>query len=251
MYKIAAAFIFFTRLPLWRCVNVPKEYFSRVVELWPLTGWVTGALTAGVLWLCSQCMPPSMAVVMALLARLLFTGALHEDGLADFCDGMGGGSTRERVLAIMKDSHIGTYGVIGLVIYYMMLVMSLSAMPIWFACAAILSADPWSKWCTSQIVNVLPYARNEETAKNHTVYQHMGAGAWMLSLLIGLTPSAWILGRDWYSIGAMGITMLVTAMLMLLVNKRISGYTGDCCGAIALISELSYYVSLIAFSPVA
>ncbi len=246
MYKIAAAFIFFTRLPLWRWISVPKEYYSRVVELWPLAGWLTGGVAAGVLWLASHCFPPFVAVTLALLARLLLTGALHEDGLADFCDGFGGGGSRERILAIMKDSHIGTYGVIGLVIYYLLMVSSLASLPTWLACLAILSADAWSKWCTSQMVNVLPYARNEQTAKNRTVYVRMRPGAWVVSLVLGLLPSAWILSRAACAVVPIAVVMVVVGSLMWLAHKRIAGYTGDCCGAFALIGELSYYLTFVA-----
>lgn len=245
MRKIAAAIIFFTRLPLWRWVDVPGSYFSRVVELWPLTGWITALVTAGVLWVSSCVFPPVTAVILALVARLLLTGALHEDGLADFCDGFGGGGSRERVLEIMKDSHIGTYGVIGLVLYYMLMVGALSSIDPWLASLAVLSADPWSKWCASQIVNVLPYARTEATAKNHTVYVRMSAGAWSLSLLLGLLPSVAIMSKAFYPVIAMAVCMCVVGMLMLMLYRRIGGYTGDCCGALALLGELSYYLTIV------
>ena len=119
--NILAAFIFFTRLPFWRIREVPAECFKHVVPYWPLSGWLTGSIMAGVLWLSAQILPFSVAVLLALAARLLITGALHEDGLADFFDGFGGGTNRERILSIMKDSHIGSYGVIGLIFYFLLL----------------------------------------------------------------------------------------------------------------------------------
>ena len=103
-----------TRLPFWKIKEVPAECFKHVVPYWPFVGWLTGGVMAAVLWLAGQIMPVSLAWILALIARLLVTGCLHEDGLADFFDGFGGGTTRERTLAIMKDSHIGSYGVIGL-----------------------------------------------------------------------------------------------------------------------------------------
>ena len=84
--NILAAFIFFTRLPFWRIREVPAECFKHVVPYWPLSGWLTGSIMAGVLWLSAQILPFSVAVLLALAARLLITGALHEDGLADFFD---------------------------------------------------------------------------------------------------------------------------------------------------------------------
>ena len=118
MVNILASFIFFTRLPFWRFYQPPKEAYATVVEHWPLVGWLTGGIMAGTLFLACHILPFSIAVILAVIVRLFLTGALHEDGLADFFDGFGGGTDRERTLAIMKDSHIGTYGVIALIFYY-------------------------------------------------------------------------------------------------------------------------------------
>ena len=102
--RILASLMFFTRIPLWRLVTVEKGYFERVVPLWPLAGWLTGGVMAVVCWGAMAIgLPPSVSVILALASRVLLTGALHEDGFADFCDGFGGGTSRERTLAIMKD----------------------------------------------------------------------------------------------------------------------------------------------------
>ena len=135
--KLLAALIFFTRLPFWRITEVPAAYFKRVVDYWPFVGWLTGGIMAGTLWLSAQFLPMSTAVILALLARLLVTGALHEDGLADFCDGFGGGTSREKILSIMKDSHIGTYGVLGLLFYFGLLWNLLSTLSLSLACMAV------------------------------------------------------------------------------------------------------------------
>ena len=91
--RIWAAVIFFTRLPFWRLHEPPKACFSTVVEHWPLTGWLTGGVMAAILYLSCYIGPHPVypvAVVLAIVARMLLTGALHEDGLADFLDGFGG-----------------------------------------------------------------------------------------------------------------------------------------------------------------
>ena len=121
MLRILAAFIFFTRLPFWRLAEVPSEYFKNVVCRWALVGWLTAGLSVIVLYAASLILPASVAVLLAIVTRLLITGCLHEDGLADFFDGFGGGTSRERILSIMKDSHIGSYGVIGLILYFALL----------------------------------------------------------------------------------------------------------------------------------
>ena len=155
MNNVLAAFIMLTRLPFWKIKEVPAECFKHVVPYWPFVGWLTGGVMAAVLWLAGQIMPVSLAWILALIARLLVTGCLHEDGLADFFDGFGGGTTRERTLAIMKDSHIGSYGVIGLICYFLLL-FQLHHLPLGLLCILVLSGDCWSKFCASQIVNYLP-----------------------------------------------------------------------------------------------
>ena len=174
MNNVLAAFIMLTRLPFWKIKEVPAECFKHVVPYWPLVGWLTGGVMAAVLWLAGQIMPVSLAWILALIARLLVTGCLHEDGLADFFDGFGGGTTRERTLAIMKDSHIGSYGVIGLICYFLLL-LQLHHLPLGLLCILVLSGDCWSKFCASQIVNYLPYARKEEDSKSKTVYNRMSS----------------------------------------------------------------------------
>ena len=116
--RVWAALIFFTRLPFWRIYQPPQCAYETVVEHWPLMGWLTGGVMALTFLVSSFWVSASVSVVLAMVARLLLTGALHEDGLADFFVFFGGGGNdRERILAIMKDSRIGTFGVLGLIIY--------------------------------------------------------------------------------------------------------------------------------------
>ena len=84
MKRLLAAFIFFTRLPFWRIASVPTECFKHVVPYWPVAGWLTGGILAGTLWLFAQVLPLQVAWIGAIIVRLLITGCLHEDGLADF-----------------------------------------------------------------------------------------------------------------------------------------------------------------------
>lgn len=241
MTRILAALIFFTRLPFWRIAGVPADCFKRVVPLWPLTGWLTGGIMAGVFWLCSTVMPPLMAWTAAVAARLLMTGCLHEDGLADFCDGMGGGTTRQRVLEIMKDSHIGTYGVVGLILYFLTLAEAGSQVDARMMCGTIAAADCWSKACASNIINLLPYARKAEEAKNRTVYERMTGGEWLLSAAAGLLPALLFLPRPF--LPALAAPIVVFLLLTRMMRRRIGGYTGDCCGALFLLCELAFYVA--------
>lgn len=238
-----AALIFFTRLPWWRIYQPPQASYKAVVEFWPMTGWLTGGAMATTLFLGSMVLPWSVAVIAAIVVRLLVTGALHEDGLADFMDGFGGGGDRARILAIMKDSHIGTYGVLGLILYFMLLGTTLYSLSPTVAALTVLAADPFSKMVASQLINMLPYARREEEAKNRTIYRKPSLAAGLSLTVQGLLPMALMIGMtgiSWYLVIA--LPALVMYFLYLLMLRKIQGYTGDCCGAVCLLVELAVYL---------
>ena len=245
--RIWAALIFFTRLPFWRLHQPPKACYETVVEHWPLVGWLTGGVMAATLYGASMVLPYQVAVLVAIAMRLLLTGALHEDGLADFLDGFGGGgNNRQRILDIMKDSHIGTYGVIGLVLYLLLLFFCLSSMSPEMAALAILAADPYAKMLTAQLVSMMPYARREEEAKAKVIYRKITLVSGVSLAVQGLLPIGlvvWYMGIAWEAL--IFIPALVMYFLYLLIWRRLHGYTGDCCGAVCLMVELSVYLTLM------
>ncbi len=246
--RIWAAFIFFTRLPFWRLHQPPQASYKTVVEHWPLAGWLTGGVMAATLYVGSMYLPYIVAVLLAIIVRLLVTGALHEDGLADFLDGFGGGGhDRERILAIMKDSHIGTYGVLGLILYELLLAACLFSLPPTLAALTILAADPYAKMVTAQLILMMPYARKEEEAKNKTVYRKMDWKAGISLAIQGLLPMGlflWYTGLAWELI--IFLPCLTMYFLYLLIWNRLRGYTGDCCGAVCLLVELTVYLVVCA-----
>ena len=239
--NLLAAFIFFTRLPFWRLKEVPSECFKHVVPYWPWVGWLTGGIMVIVLWTCAQFMPISLAWILAIITRLFATGCLHEDGLADFFDGFGGGTTRERTLAIMKDSHIGTYGVISLIIYFS-LMLEMRHLPLPLLCTLIICGDCWGKLCASQLINFLPYARKEEDSKAKVIYNRMSSKELFICIMGGTLP-LWLLPLSLW--GALVAPCLVLAFLILLMKRRLQGYTGDCCGATFLMCEMAFYLSAL------
>ena len=248
--RIWAALIFFTRLPFWRIYQPPQQCYSTVVEHWPLTGWLTGGVMALIIWFGSSILPHSLVILCAILSRVLITGALHEDGLADFFDGFGGGGNdKQRILDIMKDSRIGTYGVIALIFYFALLFTTLFMLPPAVAALAVFAGDAYSKMIAGQIIMFLPYARTEETSKSHTVYRKFSIAAGISLFLQGclpLIPLLYIgvtrLQMSWnYPVF---IPCIVMYFLYLFINRRIQGYTGDCCGALFLLVELSFYLTV-------
>ena len=263
MDKILASLIFFTRLPWWRLKTVPKEAFEHVVDYWPFVGWLTGGVMACVYGAaCLLGCTPMVAALLAIASRLLLTGALHEDGLADFCDGFGGGRTRARTLEIMKDSHIGTYGVLGLVVYVGLLWSGMvrnedlmmnkalfdSRLSFFvFHCALFILFDVTGKCAASLITGQLPYARSSEAAKNQVVYVGRSLRGWLLHAfrcVLALAPPLALccylgLPQVVYLLPA---AFIVELLLMTWMRRRLGGYTGDCCGALFLLCELVLYL---------
>ena len=242
-----AALMFFTRLPWWRIHQPEAEHFRHVVEYWPIVGWLTGGVMMGV-YAASLPFVHTLGIAALLIigTRVLLTGALHEDGLADFCDGMGGGSSRDRILQIMKDSHIGTYGVIGLLFYFLFLYTALPHL----SPLMLLTADVWGKSVASLLVLQLPYARTESEAKNKTVYARYGWMNQVVRIIVAMLPVALL----WWYVGIVPhplifvVPVAVELALALWMKLRIGGYTGDCCGATFLLCEASMYLTYILIS---
>lgn len=243
MKRIAAALTLFTRIPLWKWMEIPSSSYTSVVVFWPFTGWLTGGITAGLFFGLSFILPTLPALVLAVISRLLLTGALHEDGLADLCDGFGGGRDKESVLRIMKDSHIGTYGVIGLVCYFLLIVSLFDSLPSHLIILVIIAIDPFSKFCASQLVNLLPYAR-PEGAKNKISYPRMSAFQFFMNMLFGCIPLIPLFLSAPGTFLSVFFPVFILFGLVHLMRSRIGGYTGDCCGATFLICEATMLVGV-------
>lgn len=243
--RILAALTMFTRLPLWRLCNIEAEYYKQVVPLWPLAGWLTGGLMVGICILCQWMnIPIGVGVALCLAGRILLTGALHEDGFADFCDGFGGGTSRDGVLRIMKDSHIGTYGVLGLVMYYLIIWNTLTVVLGEMESAVVLVvADSVCKLISSSIIWFLPYARKESEAKILTVYSRPSLMEVAGSLIFGLLPMCLFFSPSF--IVPTVASAIAALLLFAYMRHRIQGYTGDCCGATFIITEAVFYLALV------
>lgn len=237
MKRLIAALSFFTRIPFWRLSSLESRHYENIVPMWPVAGILTGVFMSCTFYMTSLVLPNTVAIVIAMISRILMTGGLHEDGFADFCDGFGVGSTglpekdRERTLRIMKDSFIGTYGVLGLILYFLLLwniLYSLSdLLPLWKMMICMIVVDVFSKFMSSMIVYFLPYARDAENAKNKIVY-NKGSRPYIAMFLSVVTLNAPIL-----------------FLLFRWMKNRIGGYTGDCCGATFMLMELYNYLILL------
>src|SRR5690606_8920596 len=111
-----AALGFFTRIPVPAWVPWSPERLNHAARYFPLVGWVVGGVGAGAFLAFALVLPASLAVILSMAVTIRLTGAFHEDGWADTCDGLGGGWDKAQVLTIMKDSRIGSYGTVGVVL---------------------------------------------------------------------------------------------------------------------------------------
>lgn len=243
LQNLIAATSFFTRLPLYRLMMPPKECYSRVLPYAVVAGWLVGLFGAACWIAFAKVLPFHFAVILTMAAMVLFTGSLHEDGFADFVDGFGGGLNKERILAIMKDSHIGTYGVISLVLLFIVRFGALTSIPSDKVAALLISGAVVGRFIGVLLPSFLPYARTIEASKIQVGLVPMSA----LQIILSLAVAA---STDYYFFGWTGLMALVLAACTLpatviYLKRKIGGYTGDCCGMLITSAEVAWYVAVI------
>ncbi|KAB2967160.1 adenosylcobinamide-GDP ribazoletransferase [Zoogloea sp.] len=238
---------FFSRLPVPGWVEFSPDKLGRAARFLPLVGWLIAAIGAAVFWLMVQVLPVELAVVLSMAATIRATGAFHEDGWADTCDGLGGGWTREQVLQIMKDSRIGSYGAIGLVLMLLAKYLVLSALGAdedYPVLAALLVAHPLSRLAAVSIMAVLDYARTDDSAKSAPVARRPDAGELGIATLAGVLPLLLLPAAA--ALVALGVTVVVVLMALRTFARRLGGYTGDALGAVQQLSEIAIYLGVLA-----
>lgn len=239
---------FFTRLPVPRWVGFDPGWLHQSTRYFPAVGLLVGVATAIVYALCVWFWPPSVAVLLSTAAGIYLTGAFHEDGFADVCDGLGGGVTRERALEIMKDSRIGAYGAIGIGMMLAVKCLALSSLPSPLAIAALLAAHPLSRFAAVTLIWRLDYVREE--GKSKPLAQQMSPLEFIIAALTALTALTALLGiglLSWKTLAAgVAATGGVTIWMARKFIRRIGGYTGDCLGAVQQVAEAAFYLAALA-----
>lgn len=239
---------FFTRLPIPRWVGFEPHWLHHASRYFPLVGLVVGAIAAAVYWSAAQVLPPAVAVLLSTAAGIYLTGAFHEDGFADTCDGLGGGMTRERALEIMKDSRIGAYGAIGIILLLAVKCAALAHLPILATVAALCVAHPLSRLMAASLIWRMDYARAEGKAKplaqQMTSAEFAIATACCVPAVLAATAWGWL---DWRGIALGAAAMvLVTRWFARKLDRRLGGFTGDCLGAVQQLTEAAFYVCVLA-----
>lgn len=241
--KIAlTALQFLTRIPAPAFVGHSAEQLNAASRHFPTIGVLVGAIGAAVFLAADVVFPQTLAVLIATAATILATGAFHEDGFADACDGLGGGHTRERALLIMKDSRLGTYGALGLALMVGAKIAALAAMPAALVPVALIAAHAASRASSVVVIATSAYAREDGTAK--PLATTVSARGLILALAVGLAPSL-LLG--WAAVPALLGLALGHALMRLSFEKKLGGYTGDCLGGVQQTSELGFYLAALAW----
>jgi len=237
-----AALRFFTRIPVPAWVGHSAEQLNGAARYFPLVGIVVGGIGAAATWAAALVLPMSLAVIAGMAATLLATGAFHEDGFADAVDGFGGGWEKERVLAIMKDSRVGSYGAIGIGLLLLAKWNALMEMSDEALLAAIVAGHAVSRLASTTLIYSLDYVRDE--GKSKPLANRLGAGELLTAALFGLLPCLLLPYRE--TLVALAAVAVVTWLAGRYFLHRIGGYTGDCLGAAQQVSELTFYVGLLA-----
>ena len=235
-----------TRLPVRISVEADAARSGAAARYYPVVGAALGALAGAVFWVAHLALPIELALVISTAATLLVTGAFHEDGFADACDGLGGGATRERVLEIMRDSRLGTYGVAGLGLMLAAKILSLAAVPPSAIPWLLIAAHAASRSSAVLALATGTYAREDGMAR--PVSGRVGAGS--LALALGFGAMGFVM--LWFLIPMPGLLAGLAGLaaghlaMRAVYERRLGGYTGDCLGGVQQTSELGLYLGVAA-----
>jgi len=238
---------FFTRLPVPAWVGHSSEALNRSARYFPAVGLLIGGIGALVYLGAAQLWPPAAAVLLSMAATIYATGAFHEDGLSDTVDGLGGGWEKLRILEIMKDSRVGSYGVVAMVLALLGKFVLLSALAPALIPFALLAGHALSRFCATVLLTTMDYVRDDLLSKAKPLATRLSPGAMLVALSFVLMALA-MLPLEQAIFGAV-LAALATFWLAAKFKRWLGGYTGDCLGATQQISEIAFYLGLLASLP--
>jgi adenosylcobinamide-GDP ribazoletransferase len=244
---------YYTRIPVPALLPYSADFLNASNRYITLIGWFVGAFSFSIFYLTNYIWGVSIALILSIVATIVFTGALHEDGFADVCDGFGGGFTKDRILEIMKDSRLGTYGTIGVVLIIVLKflvlqqILNIAGNEFWILLLIFTVPHAISRFTAISLIYSYPYVRKEEYSKVKSAVENSNIrNLWIafsfaiipLTALIVMSRKPWLL--------LIIIPLLIQRQVMGGYFKRkIGGYTGDCLGAVQQVSELIIYLSII------
>ncbi|MET3112641.1 adenosylcobinamide-GDP ribazoletransferase [Pedobacter sp. CG_S7] len=237
------AVMFYTRIPCPSWVDHSEEFLNKATRYFPLIGWIVGGMAVMIIYSLHFIFPPAIVVVLALVASVLITGAFHEDGFSDVCDGFGGGWTTEKILTIMKDSRVGAYGVVGTLLIFALQILTLTELLTFnatFCLKAVLLAHVGSRFTAVTMMRTHNYAREDASSKIKPLAKQLSLPDFLISAL-WLFP-AFLLFQSWWILLVCIPLYLVKIYLARYFQKWIGGYTGDCLGA---LQQVAFVVILL------
>ena len=250
------ALLFYTRIPCPATISHDPDYLNKASRYFPVIGWIVGTVAFAAYVFFNYLTGPEIAVVFSVIASVLVTGAFHEDGFADVCDGFGGGWTKEKILMIMKDIAIGAYGAIGVVlllsvklmaVYLLLKSMGISSMNDYFAGFLLfVTAHSISRLAAISIVFTHGYAREDASSKSKPIAQNYTWREVLGSFFFGVLPLAVLSCFQWQLLVVLVPVFITRFFLARYFQKWIGGYTGDCLGATQQVCEVVFYLSVIA-----
>ncbi|MFV5702617.1 adenosylcobinamide-GDP ribazoletransferase [Flavobacterium sp. XS2P12] len=252
------ALMFYTRIPCPKNIDHNPDYLNKASRYFPLIGWIVGAICFGIYFLSSILFSSEVAIILSMIAGILTTGAFHEDGFADVCDGFGGGWTKEKILMIMKDSAIGAYGAIGLVLLLILKFQGLTQLidvsdtkfiiynSQFIILLLLVSAHSISRLAAISIVFTHEYSREDASSKSKPIAQSYSWREVTGAFFFGLLPLVILSYFQWQMLLVLIPVFLTRFFLARYFQKWIDGYTGDCLGATQQVCEVVFYISVIA-----
>lgn len=263
---------FFTRIPVTGALAAWVGYSPAMLRAsaahFPGIGWLVGGVAAGVYALLMALLPPGLftplvAAALSTVATVLLTGAFHEDGLADLSDGLGGSSDAPRALEIMKDSRVGAFGALALVLVLgckLSLIALLGALETgmqdgdelvlaldpWLVPAALLAAHVVSRGLPLLLIRVLPHVGDTATSKSKPLADQISLaslGAAFLWCFMALALASYALDAI-ALIAACSFAVIALLWMGRVFSRRLQGFTGDCLGATQQVCEVAFYLGL-------
>ncbi len=238
---------FFTRLPVPAWVGHSAEALNHSARYFPAVGLLIGTIGALVYLLAGQLWPQPVAVLLSMAATIYATGAFHEDGLSDAADGLGGGWDKLRILDIMKDSRVGSYGVVALWLGLSGKFIMLSGLDAKLVPWALIAGHAWSRWCSTLLLATMDYVREDLLAKAKPLATRLSTPALFVATVFA---SAALFFLPWQNmLFACLLALLASFYLASKFRRWLGGYTGDCLGAVQQVSEIAFYLGLLASLP--
>jgi len=244
--------MFNTRLPALPFYVYSEAAVSRSSRYFPFIGWIVSAGAGFATYGLSLLLPVEIAVFIGMIISVLITGGFHEDGLADVCDAFGGGWIKEKILEIMKDSRIGTFGALGLFLAlglkFLLLTELFKISPQIFLLASWL-AHAASRWFALLLMKLIPYAADNDRSKSKPIVKKLHLTDFIIATLFGYFPAFYFFREYPHQIlqifFGFGSAILIVCYLRHYFKKWIGGFTGDCLGFTQQVTELLFYLGMV------